>query len=316
MSISFLKNLVLMLFLSSFIGAKPIIGIYGNPYPVEDYEKNTGDSINGAYVRWLESFGAEIVAIHQWYSVEEIDELLSKVNGVLFQGGDRIFHFDAKWEVNGKHILEYAQKTGLPLWATCLGFELICELVAGEQILELYNDSNNIHGAIMTDKSTTCKMYSEFTTKDFDTFVNGQSTIYNHIFGVSEEKFMQYESLTSLFDITSFALDKDGKKFVNSIESKVGNIFATQYHPEKNPYIRRNYILEHGLDSLRISQKIGMSFMKEVMKNKNRMNYEERMKYDFVPTYEEPPKETYDLTKNTYYYHKKETVNSSLIDLY
>ena len=87
-NLSSILSFFLLISIFSFSCTKrPIIGIYGNPYPIEDYEKNNADVIVGAYVRWLESFGAEVVAIHQWYTTEELDTLLSKINGVLFQGG-------------------------------------------------------------------------------------------------------------------------------------------------------------------------------------------------------------------------------------
>ena len=71
---------------------KPIVAIYGNSNP----ENGDEEFLNGtyypiSYVYWLESFGAEVMAIHYWYSYEEIDEILQKINGILFLGGGRLF---------------------------------------------------------------------------------------------------------------------------------------------------------------------------------------------------------------------------------
>ena len=41
--------------------------------------------IENNYVRWLQASGADLVVVHPWTSYDEIDYLLSKVNGVLFQ---------------------------------------------------------------------------------------------------------------------------------------------------------------------------------------------------------------------------------------
>ena len=306
-NLSSILSFFLLISIFSFSRTKrPIIGIYGNPYPIEDYEKNNADVIVGAYVRWLESFGAEVVAIHQWYTTEELDTLLSKINGVLFQGGNRIFNPNAPWEKNGLHIINYSISTGLPLWGTCMGFEFICDFVAGENVLESYEDKSFLHGAIPTETTKTCRMFSQFTDNDHEIYEKSNSTIYFHVQGVSPEEFNKREKLTSLFDITSLGKDKNGKVFVNSIESKEHNIFATQYHPEKNPYIRQDsYELEHTIDSLKMSHKIGLGFIYQAMINNNFMIYQERLQYDFINTNGKGTEDRYDKTSNSYYFIKK-----------
>ena len=104
---------------------KPVIGIYGNPEP-----ENNDTFINGtyyplSYIYWLESAGAEVMAIHYWYSLETIDIILNKINGVLFLGGGRDIHKDGVWEKKAKYIIDQSLIIQFPIWATCQGFQLI-----------------------------------------------------------------------------------------------------------------------------------------------------------------------------------------------
>lgn len=299
----FIKLYILGILVMVLISSKPIIGILANPDPVDSFD-DKGDRVYGSYVRWLESFGAEIVVIHQWYTEEQLEELLSKINGVLFQGGGRDFNFTAPWEKNGIYVINYAKKTGLPLWGTCMGFQFICDGIVKEEILEGYNDMGYLHPAILTEKTKTSKTYSKFTPNDFEIFEKNDSTIYFHSFGLSEEGFNAKKELVDLFDITSFGVDKDNKKFINSIESKTGNIFGSQYHPEKNPYIRTDYDLEHTIDGLRISHKVGMGFISVVRKNTNRMTYQDRKQYDFINTFGKGTEKSYEKEDNSYYFER------------
>ena len=86
----YISSLLLLFLQINNVPIKPVIGIYGNSNPENDDE----EFLNGtyypmSYVYWLESGGAEVMAIHYWYSEEEIKEILNKINGILFLGGGR-----------------------------------------------------------------------------------------------------------------------------------------------------------------------------------------------------------------------------------
>ena len=83
--------------------------------------------------------GAQVVPIFAFNDTKYLDDMLSKVNGVLFTGGG--FEIDIndlrlKWTANADHILKYAiesNKRGnpFPIWGTCLGLELLAFLTSG-----------------------------------------------------------------------------------------------------------------------------------------------------------------------------------------
>src|SRR3569623_328659 len=81
-----------------------VIAILANAEP-DDSVDITSSRVNFQYVRWLEQSLADIVVIQPWYSENEIEEILSKVNGVLWQGGDRSFVLGGQFEKTSQIIL-------------------------------------------------------------------------------------------------------------------------------------------------------------------------------------------------------------------
>ena len=294
---------------------KPVIGIYGNPDP-----ENNDTFVNGTYypvqyIYWLESAGAEVMAIHYWYDLDVIDELLNKVNGVLFLGGGRDFIKEGVWEQKAKFIMDQSLIYHLPIWATCQGFQLMGIIMSDNYTFLRYgfNDSNVMHGVEFTEYTKSSIMYNLFTKKDYEILQNGESTIYNHHYGFYPEEFYREERLNELFVVTTISEDLDGLKFINSFEGKNDSIklFATQFHPEKNPYKRYNYIVEQNIDSLIVSQKLAMAFVEEARKNKNRFDSTsndkgDRAKFDFFDTIRGTPNSRFDKKSETFYFSKKE----------
>ena len=322
MSFSYYLNFILFLSLFKIFyprvdskRVKPVIGIYGNSYPENDDEQ----FINGtyyplSYVYWLESVGVEVMAIHYWYSFDIIDEILNKVNGILFLGGGRKMHKNGTWEIKAKYIMDFSLENQLPIWGTCQGFQLLAILLSDNYtfLRNVFDDNNILHGQEITNYTKSSKMYHLFTEKDFNILQYGNSTIYNHREGFFLEDFYREKRLNELFIVTGISEDKNGLKFINSFEGKNDSIkiFATQFHPEKNPYKRNNYILEQNIDSLKVSQLLVMSFYEEVKKNKNKFDSSsnkegDRAQFDFFDTKIGMPNCNFDRNSETCYYYKR-----------
>jgi gamma-glutamyl hydrolase len=307
----FLKHILLFQIITTlkyYNEKKPIIGIYGNPNPEEDYNIGESDYVPQTYINWIESLGGEVMIIHQWYLEEEIKLILSKINGVLFLGGGREFLLSAQWERKALLILNYSIEFNLPLWGTCLGFELINFLISNDtNILNTdYNDFITLHEIIINNNTNNSIMFQLFDNRTFNILQFKNSTYYNHQKGISQFKFYNNSHLNNTFIITSLGVDSQGKEFINSIENYNKNIFGVQFHPEMIPYKRwENFSLINN-DVITTSILLGCKFIDVCRKNKNVFDID-RNKYDFINTYENITKfSSYDSQSNIFYFKKND----------
>ncbi len=233
--------------------------MYGLVEPINDYQNYTKEAIDGAFVRWFESSGAEIVVIHIWYTEEEIIELLKQINGVVFSAGfRRPLKFDEPWESKAQFIFEFSKNNSIPIWGTCLGMQMISYFISkNENIFGKYNNIG-LEKVELTEKANNSKIFSFFKKNDLKNIEIVPSTYHIHKRGVLPEIFEKNKNAVENFDVIGYGYDKDNIKFINVIESKKGlkhKIYGTQFHAEKNPYERRkSYNEENSMDSLRRSQ--------------------------------------------------------------
>ena len=304
--------LLFSLFLS-ILSQKPIIGMYGLVEPINDYKNYTKEAIDGAFVRWFESSGAEIVVIHIWYTEEEITNLLRQINGVVFSAGfRRPLKLDEPWELKARFIFEFAKNNSIPIWGTCLGMQMITVFMSEDKYENIFDKYNNIglEAIELTNKANNSNILSFFKGNDINNLEIMPTTYHIHQRGVSPEKFIKNKILMNNYEIIGYGFDKDYKKFVNIIESKKGLnhiIFGTQFHAEKNPYERRKkYNEENTIDSLIRSQLLAMKFVEEARKNYNKFkSVEERNKFTFINTYQQLKYGYYNNKINYYYFEKK-----------
>ncbi len=184
---------------------KPTIGIYAMPYPTNDYSIYNQTLVGISYIRWLESSGANVLIIQQWYSNETFDEILNKINGVLLIGDGRSINLTQIWENNLKYLFNKALDKNIPIWATSLGFEIIHVLIGNKDILEFgFDDKNVIHSFNNIDYNS--KMFSLFNQNLLMSF-NESLGYFNHKFSVNKTRFNTEKKLTDFFKITSYSKD-------------------------------------------------------------------------------------------------------------
>ena len=309
------RNIIFLILISFFqiiYSKKPIIGMYALVEPINDYQNYTKEAIDGGFVRWFESSGAEIVVIHIWYSEEELINLLKQINGVVFSAGfRRPLKFQEPWEAKAKFIFEFAKNNSIPVWGTCLGMQMISYFISNnENIFGKYNNIG-LKTVELTNKANNSKIFSLFKNNDLRNIEIIPSTYHIHKRGVLTENFESNKYLMENYDIIGYGYDQDNKKFINVIESKSGlkhKIYGTQFHAEKNPYERRkSYNEENTIDSLRRSQLLSMKFVEETRNNGNRFNSEEeKKKYTFISTYMAPKYGKFVNKINYYFFNKND----------
>ena len=303
---------ILFIIVVSYQPDPPTIAILSFPNPTNTAEPANKSSIWEGYIRWIEQTGMKIVAIHPWYSHEQIDEVLNNVNGILFIGGNRTVDINQHFEQVGRYIIDKViemnkEKDYFPLFGICFGYELLLAHIANDNsIIKADFEAKKIFlPSELNDKSATSRLFSYFRQRDFDDISKTPSTYQLHTRGITPEDFERFNTTKEFFDVTSYATDKKGTKFINSIEGKNFPIYGIQYHPEVVPYARsEGFIGEHSREAIRISQLHGVFFLSEAARSHHRMDKDLKTKFEFVNSYEKPEKDSY--RKGYYTFAKKD----------
>jgi gamma-glutamyl hydrolase len=249
------------------------------------------------YSKWAANSGAKVIPILPWYSREKIDQILDKVNGVIWQGGMRNLRIGGQFESMNKYIFDkIIQKNDkqihFPMFLICQGFELVHILMANStNILSNYNAMKYFIPMEINNNTNTSKIYSKFTEKDFQTFTELNSTVHYHKYGFETELYNKYKIFNDFFTINSFGYDRNGKKFIGSVEGKKYPIYAVQYHPEKVRY-ERNIPSNNTVNSNEafvMSKKLADFFIEETRKNKQKISDSELNEYLMIKVFTEEP---------------------------
>jgi len=288
----------------------PIIAIVSIPDPSDQIDIQR-TNVMGHYIRWIESAGGLTMAIHPWTSDTELDEILTKVNGFLWQGGGKDLDLNGQFELFSAKILNKIidlkdkKNISIPLWVTCQGFELLNMIFAGTHDVLSKFDANNISSPLIFNQTVieNSRMYSFFSKQDLQNLRTMNTTAHFHHWGTTPEQFEQYPLLKNFFRVTSFAqgFDKNNTS-IESYEAYDYDIYGVQYHPEKvSSDYKQDDDIPQSPEAIRVSSNLAVYFVNQCKKNPNVFTLDDRKKYDFIDMYQTKFVEVYE-TKVTYYY--------------
>eukprot|EP00118_Oscarella_pearsei_P025896 m.308990 g.308990 ORF g.308990 m.308990 type:complete len:312 (+) comp45233_c0_seq1:73-1008(+) len=277
--------------LAATVNERPIIGIL-----TEGTTSQHGTLyLAASYVKYIESSGARVVPILVNWTSEELDSVLSSVNGVLFPGGGSNLanssYFDAAKQVY-QHAIK-ASKSGQlwPVWGTCLGFETLNVIAAGTTKVLGSFDSENYSIPLQFVKGyETSRLFKNCPPEVIQILSEEPVTMNNHQEGVDPEVFSVTSALTSFFQVLSVNKDRKGKSFVSTFEAYHYPIYGTQWHPEKNPFEwTTSEGINHSPEAVLVSQYMSDFFVSQARMNDNHFaSPEDEMKYliyRYTPTY-------------------------------
>ena len=235
-----------------------IIGIVTNPYPINSNLTNLS-TIDKSYIEWLESVGFKCMPILFDYDYKKLDNLLSLVDGLLFQGGDRNLIHNGLFEAKCFYILDKCIDLKLPVWLTCQGFEILhwyfskdinvleeysawgvtlsneivtYNLKYPKLFSEYFNSNKNIKLLLQyyinefnsemhlnSKNNFLIEIYKQFNINKILSDKDIPSSIHYHNYGISLESYFKFKELRQNLKITSFSYDLNNKKFINTVES-------------------------------------------------------------------------------------------------
>lgn len=220
-------------------GKMPIIGIL--TMPIDPASDSLDVSfIDTSYVKFLHGGGATVVPILFNSTTEEIETQMELLDGVFFTGGAAMPTSFPRFYTTAKLLYSLVMEQGKTLWGTCLGFQMISDIVAGQVadpgILGNYPSMNLALSLNFTEYGEKqSQMFSHLPPKVRELFSQQALTENWHNYGVGLDVFKSNMEPKG-YRIVSTNIDTNGVEFVSTFEHEKSHIFATQWHPEANQY--------------------------------------------------------------------------------
>ncbi|XP_042892104.1 gamma-glutamyl hydrolase-like [Penaeus japonicus] len=228
---------------------RPIIGILSQA-PSDSIlegleDKNYTSYIAASYVKHFESAGARVVPILLNQDDVYYENLAKHLNGFVFPGGANSITNSSGYGAAGakiyQHVLERNSKgVYLPLWGTCLGFEMITYLAAGEKNwLASCHASNKADPLTLAEGFMDSRIFTQMPDYviTYATYLN--ATVNFHKWCMTPENFT-VSGLNDEFKLLATSFDFDGLEYVALMEHNALPIFGSQFHSEKVPFEWKN----------------------------------------------------------------------------
>ncbi|KZC07017.1 Gamma-glutamyl hydrolase, partial [Dufourea novaeangliae] len=249
-----------------------------SPYVNSRYDNQYHSYIAASYVKFLEGAGARVVPIWIGQKRSYYEDIMSKVNGVLWPGGNANFDDKNGYRDAGFMIYKiakemYKQGTYFPIMGVCLGFELLTYVTANCIEHRIPCNATNLPLSLkFTRDYQNSTMFRNAPIDVIDTLKSEKVTFNVHHYCVTKKQLRKVGAL-NLLKVLAVNNDEGGQGFISAVESTSFPFYGLQFHPEKNLYewiLERN--IPHGEDAVQIAQYFANFFVKEARKNKNAFN--------------------------------------------
>jgi len=253
----------------------PIIGIFSQP-STSSVEPCNGDClyIAASYVKFIEAAGGRVIPINYYASKEELTDIFSKINGVVFTGGSSEFT-QAAQDMFDIVVAANDQGDYSPLWGTCMGFEWL--LIAATQnvsILDGVFDAHNYSIPLeFVPNAGKSRLFGDASPEIMKILATEDVTMNNHYYGIFTEHFKSDPKISSFFQLLSTNKDRVGVEFVSTMEAYSYPIYGVQWHPEKNAFEWEKEngayyeAINHSAHGIAIEQYLANFFVAEARKN-------------------------------------------------
>ena len=208
------------------VNNRPIIGILSQEIsPGLLPPSCEGNSyIAASYVKYIESAGARVVPILTTMSEEEIEYIFHSINGVLYPGGNaHLFHsryFDIAALFYKLAAKANAAGDFFPIWGTCLGFQALSSITAGERVVSRSQAIDLTLPLNLTNDALSSLMLKD-APQGFIKKLSNEGLTYNyHHNCVTPDTFVNNKKLKETYKVLSYNNDVNGKTFISTMEGK------------------------------------------------------------------------------------------------
>ena len=253
--------------------------------------------VENNFLRWLQASGADLVVVHTWSSEAEIDTLLQKVNGVLFQGNLDGLNVNSPYYqtlklVYNKVISLNDSGIKIPLLAIGDDVSLLFSIINNDETYLVsstgtrFLEPNNMNLFLVPDKTI---ILNEFEKEDMKIFEENNILPNNLDLYISVQNFMY--KLNDKFNLVATSKTPSGDEYVAIAEGKKYPIIMVSFHPEYVPFEQNSELkVPDSLQAIYMSRFIGNGFVFYGRKNvKVEFPVEEKENYCYINPYGDYP---------------------------
>jgi hypothetical protein len=253
--------------------------------------------VENTFVRFLQASGADLIVVHTWTDLKNIDHLLeNKVTGVIFQGIDTIDKTIDPY-IN---ILKYIQSKIISIYNSSKGKKKIPILALGNDMTILGILSSNKNDFSISkvligpnkikfnNDGMKSWIFTDLQKSDFTSLEN-ENICSNYITNLIPKNLFD-NKLTNYFKIISTSL-YENEEYVSIMESNLYPIIGMSFHPEHIVFEENKmFNVPDSLEAIKAARFIGNSFVNYGRVNSfNEMTIEEKKdnkgKFDFIDPY-------------------------------
>ncbi|XP_063587250.1 gamma-glutamyl hydrolase-like [Penaeus indicus] len=283
---------------SQDLNLRPVIGILsqelGRSMRKALSEYNYTSYIAASYVKFFEGAGARVVPILINQDDDYYRKMISSINGLVFPGGSASITQRSGYGRAGRLLYDLlldsaANGTILPLFATCLGFEMLMYLHANNtNPLTSCKAQNRSDPLFLQTGWELSELLGEAPENILQTLTTTNATSNFHKYCVTPQSFRDL-GLDEDFLMLSTSHDSDGIEYVSTVEHRELPLFGFQWHPEKNLYEWGYASIPHTRDAIEAAQFTANVFVDKARQNNQSFGSKEKeasmLIYNYSPTY-------------------------------
>ena len=263
----------------------PVIGILAKPSEYTQYPINDWNYLAASYVKYVEAAGARVVPVQWDLPLANLTRIMRSLNGFLITGGSAaIVHPDnrtltpfgiAIQNIVNNVIQFNNEGTHYPLWGTCMGYQLIACIIAGQSSGDyncLYPQKGFSHvptNMSFFPGSEKHLIFSKMTEDVHQAFLHDGIIYFNFGSTVKLDLWETNPGLKSNFSRLSYVQAPEGTNITVLIAGTKYPIFGSQFHPEKIQFEWRLPTIPHSPQAVLASQMYANFFVDEARKNFN-----------------------------------------------
>lgn len=288
------------------VNDRPVIGVLTQEY--RGGIQANSSIIAASYVKYLEAAGARVLPVLINQDASYYDKVFNYTNGILYPGGgDPFYSPSSGYGKAGRTLFTRAIEANnngdfYPLWATCLGFELLNFVQSGNKLwMKACNAEDLPLPLELVEGHESSRLFRNIP-QDVKSFLTTLPvTINYHQWCFTPENYTK-SGLDKFFRILSTNRDVNNLTFISTVEAINYPFYGVAWHPEKNSFefvrTAKTRLTPHSYEAVRVTQHFANFFVNEARKSGHRFPDEKTERsmliYNFNPTYTAPRKSQFE----------------------